>query len=349
MSGNILFSHVNPELYRHPDERKAKARLDKIPGFARGAAKLAELAGGPAERRGVIASLARVGPGVYPRLHDLWNETLERFGLGSSPLYVSFAREQSWSLQDWGGLPALILDSDWLDLLTRDEMGVFLAMRAGDIRLGNARYLAAADYLRRLRDFSGLAAIPAFMWSWGLENWRRAAMFSADRAAALSLGDGERVAAFLAKLSGAGSLAWGSLSDPEALRLQGLEAISLEQDWSNHLARRFAMVMNRRRGGFLARRLDLLAWFAEGVPQKVLSGELREFVPDPSPAGEDERIDSGPAFWGAFAGAPGGDAAAEPGRSRPDLAGAIEKGWETFRQVGESLWHSLDSGGKDKP
>jgi hypothetical protein len=350
MSETAALGRIDPERYRHPDDRQALGRLEKIPGFAKGMATLAEILGGQAERRGDIASMIRVGTGVYPRLHDLWNATQKRFGLGNTPLHLAFRPDQPWSFQGGGEARILVLDQDWLETLPPAEMAALLAMRAGDIRLGNAGRLAATDALRRIQDFSGLAALPAAMLFWGLENWRRAAMFSSDRAAALSFGEAGPVADLLLRLAGAGGRAWGGIADPDAPRLQGLEAVSLERDWGNSLLRRFALAMNRQNNGALIRRLDILSWFAAGTPARILSGDPPEAETEAAAAEDDATGWEGskPAFWGAFVGLPDdpreGRTDADPGQ--PNLAEAVEKGWSALREAGEALWRSLDPSAK---
>ncbi|MDR3078384.1 MAG: hypothetical protein LBV15_06445 [Planctomycetota bacterium] len=337
MSGGEGMRRLDPELYRHPDERRARERLEKIPGFAKGMARLTEIGGGQAESRAEIASMIRIGPGVYPRLHDIWRAALARFGLEYSPLQVAPGLAEPWTLRG-RDRPALILDQSLLEGLSETAMAAFLALRAGSIRLGHVPYLSAADLLRRLWDFSGLAAVPVAMLAWGLESWRHAALFSADRAAALSLGGPEAVADLLARLAGAGGSGWGGVTDPEALRLQGIEALSLENDWANSRWRRFAMAMNRQNHAALIRRLDLLSWFAGGAPACILAGG----IPEPETGGAAEREEPGPALWGAFAGSPEDDCQGFDGQILPELTEAMEKGWSAMRQAGEAIWHSLD-------
>jgi hypothetical protein len=345
MNADDSFRRIDIRLYRHPDETKARKNLERLPGFAKGMAMLSDNAGWRAERRSDLASLIRVGPGIHPRLHDLWRDTLDRFGLDNSPLHLAFRPPQPWAFHNNDG-PILILDAAWLDILPHGEMAALLAMRAGDIRLGNVPWLATADLLRRVEDFSGLAAVPILALTWGLEHWRRFAMFSSDRAAALSLGGTCQVAALLSRLAGiGGGSAWGGVTEEDAIRLQGVEALSLERDWANGAFRRFPMAMNRWNHGALVRRLDILSWFDAGIPGRLLAGETVE--PAAEPASE-----TGPAFWGAFAGpATGADGETSGKAGGADLAEAIEKGWAAFRQAGEALWHSLDSFGsvpKDK-
>ena len=335
MSGEDWLRRTDPELYRHPDERRARERLEKIPGFAKGMTRLSEFGDGQAERRAEISSMIRVGPGVYPRLHELWRSALDRFGLEYSQLQTAPGLSHPWALHG-RDRPTLILDCSLLESLSEPAMTALLAMRAGDIRLGHAPFLSAADLLRRLWDFSGLAAAPAAMLAWGLEGWRHAAMFSADRAAALSLGGPEATADFLAGLAGAGGSRWGGASDPESLRLQGIEAVSLENDWSNRRLHRFAMAMNRRNHAALIRRLDLLSWFAGGAPAKIMAGE----IPEPETGGAAYR-EPGPALWGAFAGSPDDDGGEPGGHNPADLAEALGKGWNAMRQAGEAVWRHL--------
>lgn len=355
MSETIEFKRINPELYRHPEEIAARKRLEMAPGFAKALEMLAGGSGGKAERQAETASMLRVGPGVYPALNDLWNGVVNLFGLKAIPIFIARGLPQMCSIRGGNDDPALILASDCLTDLTEAEMEALLCSQAGSVRLGNATYLGAADFLRRLSDFSGLAGAPAAMVSWGLENWRRWAMYSADRAAALALGDPEATMSLLAKLSGSGIAAWGGVSQPDAVRLQGIEALSLDKDWSNSRWRRFALAMNRQNHAGLVRRLDLADWFESGRPARILAGESAEAEaakPEPGVGdpGTSSPADPSVAFWGEFA---SGKASGEDGQASclfgrcpmMTAVGVAEKGWDTFWKAGESLWKSIQKQG----
>lgn len=348
MSTTIEFKYINPELYRHPGEREARERLQKLPGFAKALEMTAEGAGGRAERQAEISSMTRVGPGVYPVLHDLWLDILNRFGLNAVPLHIAFDFPQPWTIHGGDEDPRIILDQKWLDVLPEPEMSALLAQMAGSIRLGNASFIAYADFLRWLSDFSGIASAPAAVVSWGMENWRQYALFSADRAAALSMGDPEAVAALLERLAGAGSRSWGGISQPDNLRLQGIEALSLGRDWSKSRWRRFALAMNRQNNVSLTRRLDILDWFSAGDPARILSGEQTEpsAASQPSDPGiiGDSATDPGLAFWGEFANSGAeDDECGKKSTSVGDLVELAEKGVNSFWKAGEAFLRTFQN------
>lgn len=350
MSAKAEFKYINPELYRHPEERAAKKRLEMAPGFGKALEMLAGGSGGKAERQAETASMIRVGPGVYPALNDLWIGVLDLFGLKAVPLFIAYKYPQLWAVRGGNDDPALILDGSALDTLSEAQMEALLAAQAGSIRLGNATYLGAADFLRRLSDFSGLIGAPAAMVSWGLENWRRWAMYSGDRAASLALGDPEATASLLATFAGAGRSRWGGVVQPDALRIQGIEAVSLERDWSNSRWRRFALAMNRQNHAALVRRADVLDWFESGRPARILTGqeaepEAAKTEPAASPADE-ASADPSLAFWGEYA-SPKTQDDGEAGSCifgrcpMMTAVGVAEKGWDAFWKAGESFWKTL--------
>lgn len=343
MTANVDFKYINPELYRHHGEKEARDRLKKLPGFNKAIDMMSDGMVGKAELQAEIASMIRVGPGVYPVLHDLWNDTLGQFGLSGVPLHIAFQYPQPWAIRGGDDSPVLVVDGRWLDVLQEKEMAALLAMQAGAIRLGNASYFAYADLLRWISDFSGIAGAPAAVISWGMENWRRYAMFSCDRAAALSMGDPEGVVALLERIAGAGGRSWGSVSQPDAIRLQGIEALSLDKDWSNSRWRRFAMAMNRQNSVALVRRLDLQDWFAGGDPARILSGEMTEPAA-PGEAGKDGRTaDPGLAYWGEFANsqADADDCCKDSFGPVSELMGMAEKGINSFWKAGEAFLKSF--------
>lgn len=341
MAETVEFKYISPELYRHPGEKEARERLLKLPGFSKALEMMSEGMSGKAERQAEIASMSRVGPGVYPALNDLWNETQNLFGLNGIPLHIAFNYPQPWAVRGGSDTPNIVIGAKWLDELAEKEMAALLAMQAGSIRLGNANYLAYADFIRWISDFSGIAGAPAAMLAWGMENWRRYAMFSADRAAALSIGDPESVTSLLERLAGAASQSWGGIREPDALRLQGIEALSLGKDWAKSHWRRFAMAMNRQNSVALIRRLDLLDWFSSGVPAKILTGEIHEPGPATNPETGEPLADPGLAYWGEFANDPEADSCKDSSCPVTEIMGMAEKGWNSFWKAGESFLKTL--------
>ena len=341
MTAKVDFKYLNAELYRHPGERGARDRLEKVPGFGKAMDMLTDNSGIKAERQAEVASMARVGPGVYPVLNDLWNDIQSLFGLNGIPLHIACDSPASCSLRGGNDHPSLVLDARLLDTLAENEMSALLAIQAGTVRLGNATLMAASDFMRWFMDFYGIAGAPAVLPAWGLENWRRYASFSADRAAALALGNPEGVVALLARMAGAGEKAWGGIVKPDDLRVQGLEALSHQSDWSSSRVRRFALAMNRQNNVALIRRLDLLDWFAGGAPARILAGEMtepegakRDFGAE---AAGEKAADPSLAYWGEFAG--DADSEADGGGTCPmaELKGMAEKGLNSFIKAGEAF------------
>lgn len=341
-SGKPELKDIDPALYRHPGESGALGSLEKAPGFAKLLDLMSDHGGGKAERMVEMASMVRVGPGIYPRLDELWGATLAAFGIGGIPLHVAYREQRTWTLKGGGAGPRAIIAADLLDELPQAEMSALLAMLAGSVRLGNVTNLAAAEFLRWVQDFSGIAGAPALVLSWALENWRRYAAMSADRAAALHCGV-ESVQNLLGRISGAGSRSWGGVPDSVRLRVQGVEASSRDKDWDNRRWSRFAVAMNRNNLAGLIRSLDLAEWAASGAIDKIKSGQAttpEDLAPDGTGS-----ADPGLAFWGEFA--PGIAETDEPGwrEKATDIREAAEKGIQTFFKAGEAFLRTL---GEDK-
>ncbi len=355
----IDFKHLNPELYRHPGERAARAKLERIPGFARIAGMMAsDNFSTGAERQAELASSARAGTGVYPALHALWTAVQARFGLSGIPLHIAHGQGTRAALRGGNDRPLVLLPSALLSSLPEREMEALLAMQAASVRLGNATLAAAADAARSFLDAYGVAGAPVVLPAWGLESWRRCALFSADRAAALALAPPDAVHALLDRLSGAGESAWGGVPRPEELRTQGLEAVALGREtggWpGSGMLRRLALAMNRENGMALVRRADLADWFSSGIPAKILSGEIvhpdhLEGMPGAEPS---------VAYWGEFAGwdeaaeeeaktGAAGVASQAASQAYGELKGSAEKGLSALFRAGEAFWSTLtENGGK---
>ena len=345
-SRHLELKDIDPALYRHPGERGALGILEKAPGFSAFLKLMSDHGGSRAERMVEVASLVRVGPGVYPRLDELWTGTSAAFGVGAIPLHISGRERHSWTVRGGNSGPRAIISADLLDELPHSEMAVLLAMLAGSVRLGNVPNLSAVEFLRRVQDYSGLVGAPALVLSWSFENWRRYAVMSADRAASLHCGV-ESVQQFLARISGAGRRSWGGVPDYGRLRIQGVEASSRDKDWDNRSWSRFTAAMNRQNHAGLLRGLDLSEWAATGALDRIKSGG--QTMPEDAAADEDPPADPGLAFWGEFA--PGlADVEEQGWRDKAsDLREAAEKGVQSFIRAGEAFFRNLaDDRNKDK-
>ena len=345
MSAKIEFKYINAELYRHPGERAARDKLEKVPGFKKILDMVTDNFRTKAERQAEIASMIRVGPGVYPVLAERWSDILDLFGLPAVPLHIAHNAPHPATIHGGNDHPVVLLDARLLDALPEREMETLLCMQAGSIRLGNATLIGAADMLRWFMDFYGIAGAPAVIPAWAMENYRRYALFSADRAAAMAQGDAEGVIALLQRLAGAGEKTWGGVTRPDDLRIQGLEAISTQADWSNNKMQRFALALNRTNNVSLIRRVDLLDWFGGGMPGRILSGAITD--PASAEAADCCSDDPSLAYWGEFAGgtpegekAKGGLASEIP-QAFNDLKDMAEKGVNTFFKAGEAFWNTF--------
>ncbi|MDR3210598.1 MAG: hypothetical protein LBU79_01630 [Planctomycetota bacterium] len=326
-------ANLDPGLWRHPGEDQALGSLKKAPGFDRLLSLMSAHGSGKAERMVETASFLKAGKGIYPRLAQRWDECLAAFGVGEIPLHLVHRQEKGWQIRYDAQGARVILAADLLDSLPETEMTALLAGLAGGLKLGSAVNLAAVDFLRWFRDFSGLAGAPAAMLAWALENWRCYALMSLDRAAALATGEAD-VRHLLVRLAGGGHAAWGGITDPDAPRRQGLAAEAYRDDWNNSHWRRFTAALNRENTGTLLRLADLANWFASGAPAKIAAGTPLEAADQPSPR------EPGPAFWGEFAPPP----PEADGGERADwlaLAGEwgkmAEKGLSAFFRAGESF------------
>lgn len=342
MSSQVDFKYMNAELYRHPGERAAREKIEKVPAIGKLLSFLTDSSGLKAQRQAEMSSMVRAGGGVYPVLADLWTDTQRQFGLNGIPLFIAWEWSHPYALRGGNENPAVIINSRLLETLEEKEMRALLAMQAGSVRLGNASLLAAADFSRWFLDFYGILGAPAALPAWGMENWRRYALFSADRAASLMQGDPDSVCSLLQKMGGGSIKAWGGVTKPDDLRVQGLEATSLESDWSNSKVRRFALAMNRENNVSLIRRIDLQDWFAAGQPARILSGEMTE--PEIPVHTDNASKDPSLAYWGEFASGGGDDDKSSGGSyDNPftELREKAEKGMGAFFKAGEAFWNTL--------
>ena len=194
--------------WEHPADRAALNTLRAIPGFDEIVRKVASWFGERGARHLFTANAVRVGPNQYPELDALLTEVLETMDWEKRPqLYVRQMPEVNAYAIGFGD-PFIVVNSEMVKLLSRDELRFILAHELGHIMSGHTTYRTIALILilvgtNGLPFLAGLAVLP---FQLALLEWYRKSELSSDRAGLLGIQD-VRVAqtAFL-KMAGGGEM-----------------------------------------------------------------------------------------------------------------------------------------------
>lgn len=194
--------NISPIAWEHPADRAALNALRALPGFDEAVKRILGFFGERSVRYFFLANAVRVGPEQRPALDALYTEVLEtldwpgggsevaRARAGRPPLYVTqspFVNAAAVGFAE----PFIVVNSETLRLLDREEQRFILAHEVGHIMSGHVVYRTIALILltigiRNLPFLAGMAIMP---FQLALLEWYRKSEFSADRAGLLGVQD----------------------------------------------------------------------------------------------------------------------------------------------------------------
>ena len=179
---------ISPKAYEHPADRAATAALKAIPHLDTVVRKIIEFGYERALRRGILGSAVRLGEdqlGHVWRAHAIAYFTLD---LEPAPDLYLMQNPIANALTFGAGKPAVVLNSELVQLLDEQQLRGVLAHEAGHVLSDHVLYRTALVILMRLSALPGVP-VPLFPLRAALMEWFRAAELSCDRAAALVIRD----------------------------------------------------------------------------------------------------------------------------------------------------------------
>jgi Zn-dependent protease with chaperone function len=210
---------ISPRAYEHPADRGALAAMRTVPGFP---AVLKAVSGAFTERGErllALASMVRVGPKQYPRLHRLRAECAAILDIDPVPeMFVS--RDPAPNAMAIGiDQPFIVVNTALVEMLDTDALRWVIGHELGHVLSGHALYRTLLS--RLLNISSGIAWLP--MGYWGIRaviaallEWFRKAELSCDRAGLLCSQD--PVAALRAHIALAGAIDPSDVDTAEFLK-----------------------------------------------------------------------------------------------------------------------------------
>jgi Zn-dependent protease with chaperone function len=179
---------LSSKAYEHPADRAATAALKAIPHLDTVVRKIIEFGYERALRRGILGSAVRLGD---DQLSHVWRAHASAyFTLDLEPVPDLYLMQFpiANALTFGAGRPAVVINSELLQLLEEQELRGVLAHEAGHVLSDHVLYRTALVILMRLSALPGVP-VPLFPLRAALMEWFRAAELSCDRAASLVIRD----------------------------------------------------------------------------------------------------------------------------------------------------------------
>jgi len=166
----------------------------------------------------------------FPELNTALKRACDVLGVARVPRLFLDTRPDPYSLCIGEAQSLIVISSGLVELLDEEELQCAIAHEVGHLACGHAYYKLLTENFANLNQLSSLIpgmGIASFAVKLALYDWYRKADFSADRAAALVMGDAGIVLRMVGKVAGGSRLLGGRVSI-ETLRQQGeeIEAIT---------------------------------------------------------------------------------------------------------------------------
>jgi Zn-dependent protease with chaperone function len=175
---------ISAKAYEHPADRAATAALKAVPHLDTVVRTVIEFGYERALRRGILGSAVRLGE---EQLSHVWQAHAGAyFTLDLDPVPELYLMQQpiANALTFGAGRPAVVINSELLQLLDEVQLRGVLAHEAGHVLSKHVLYSTVLVILTRLTSLPGVP-LPLFPLRAALMEWFRAAELSCDRAAAL--------------------------------------------------------------------------------------------------------------------------------------------------------------------
>ena len=295
MADRIVLTQISPRAWEHPADRAALNTLRAIPGFDEVVRKIAGFLTERRIRHLFTANAVRVGPRQRPDLDAMYTEVLETLDWPVRPqLYVT----QTPMVNAWAvGFedPFIVVSSEMLRLLDREEQKSVLAHEVGHIMSGHTTYRTIAIIIlffgvRNLPIMAGIALLP---FQLALLEWYRKSELSSDRAALLGIQDPEVAMRTFLKLAGGDSL--GDRIDLEEFMAQAREYEIDESAWDSILKLINTAFIDHP--FHTLRAAELQRWIDRGEYAQILAGNYQRRGADGDKPLSDDYAEAG-AYYG---------------------------------------------------
>lgn len=181
---------LRPEDFEHPDEKVAMSVLRKIPMLDVVMAKYLDMQVQMTSYAEASGNYFRITEKTNPRVYSLYKLALERLDMPKEyPLFCKQSYNYN-AMAIGADDPFILLHSSTVANCSDGEMLTLLGHELGHIKCGHVKYYGLANNINGiLARIGGLASSAAVGLQYAIQDWRRKAEYSADRAGLIASGD----------------------------------------------------------------------------------------------------------------------------------------------------------------
>lgn len=263
------FPDISPKTYEHPADKAATAAIAAIPVMEPLLKRLSELGLERRARQVLLGNAVRLGPDQVPSVWDVHVSVASVLDVEVTPLYVTQTPFVN-ALTTGARHPVVVVNSALVTGHDPLDVHTVLAHETGHVLSEHTYYNGVLFLLTQLLQgtvpIPALAGLPVRALVLALLEWSRAAELSADRAAAIALGDPLAVCATLMRLAG-GNLPEANL---QAFLRQATEYVEEDDLFARNA--RLGSELSQTHPFAVRRVRELVDWVGSGSYDRIVSG-----------------------------------------------------------------------------
>jgi Zn-dependent protease with chaperone function len=280
------FSRISSRAYEHPADKAATSALHSVPMLDTVVKRLTDLGHERRLRQIVMGNAIRLGQNQLPEVWSTYIRCARVLDLEQVPDLYVFSDPEINAMTIGAKTPIVVVNSSMLRAMDTKEVETVLAHEAAHVLSEHYYYTTTLVLLQQFLlgalPRSLLFGLPVRAMVLALLEWARAAELSADRAAALVLGDPLQPCRVLMQLAG-GSVPGMSF---DAFLVQANEYEAEDDLFSRHA--RFWSELNLTHPVAVRRVKELMLWVQSGSYDRIRRGDYPRRGEEPPPSAEFE-------------------------------------------------------------
>jgi hypothetical protein len=278
------YEQISAKAYEHPADRAATSALHSVPLLDKVIKRLTDLGHERRLRQMVMGNAVRLGSGQVPDVWTSYVQCTSILDLEAVPDLYMINNPSVNAMAVGAKTPIVVVNSSLIGSYTPEEIRTVLGHEVAHVLSEHVYYTTALLLLKQFIEGalprSLFLGLPVRGMYFALLEWARAAELSADRAAALVMGDPLAPCRVLMRLSG-GAVSGMSL---EAFLQQASEYDSEDDLFSRHT--RFWAELSLTHPVAVRRVKELTEWVQSGEYDRIRAGNYPRRGHEPPPSAE---------------------------------------------------------------